>query len=189
MQITQIPITAIQPYKNNARDNSNAIDKVKASIEKFGFKVPLVIDENYVIVTGHTRYEALKKIYEETGDYAEIPCNIVPLSSDLVKEYRIVDNKISDLSKWDDDKLVLELKALDSVDDIIEDMDSDIISKLDNSFGSGIKHITEEDISNKEQELDKKYHDASSDFEEATLQTVRCAHCGEEFTMRKDDLK
>jgi len=188
MRIEEIPITAIQPYKNNARDNSKAVAKVKESIEKYGFKVPLVVDENYVIIAGHTRYEALKQINEETGKYQTIPCNVVSLTDDLAKEYRIVDNKISDLSDWDTDKLTLELKTFETADEIAESFNSDIADIISESFGNSIKPVTKEDIQRKEKELNEKYEREVKDIK-TKLVVCRCVHCNEPFTVRKEDLE
>ena len=61
-EIVYISICKIKPYTNNPRNNKKAIDKVAKSIKEFGFKVPCVVDSNYVLITGHTRYEAAKKL-------------------------------------------------------------------------------------------------------------------------------
>lgn len=62
VNISTIQIKDIRPYEKNARNNKNAVDKVTQSIKEFGFKVPIVLDKNNVIVCGHTRYEAAKKL-------------------------------------------------------------------------------------------------------------------------------
>ena len=62
MEIVYVAIEKIKPYKNNPRNNKKAIDKVAKSIQEYGFKVPCVLDSNFVLITGHTRYEAAKKI-------------------------------------------------------------------------------------------------------------------------------
>ena len=188
MRIEEIPITAITPYKNNARNNSKTIEKVQESIEKYGFKVPLVIDENYVIIAGHTRFEALKRINEATGKYQTVPCNVVRLNDDLAKEYRIVDNKISDLSEWDTDKLTLELKTFATADEIAEEFNSDISSIVEQSYGSSIKPVTQEDVEREEEKLNERY-EVSTKAAEESLVVCRCAYCQEEFTLRKEDLK
>lgn len=108
MEIINIKIEDLKPYENNPRINDKAIEQVKKSIEEFGFKVPLVIDKNNVIVTGHTRYEASKQL-----GFKELPCLIADdLSEKQIKAFRLADNKVSDYSIWDNKKLLQELEEL-----------------------------------------------------------------------------
>lgn len=112
MNIVEINIKEIIPYDKNPRNNKNAIDKVCSSIKEFGFKVPLVIDKNNVIVTGHTRYEAAKKLKLKT-----LPCIIADdLSEEKIKAYRIADNKVSEFATWDYELLEEELKDILNID-------------------------------------------------------------------------
>lgn len=109
MRILSIGIDKIKPYENNPRQNDDAVDSVMASIKEFGFKVPIVIDKNNVIVTGHTRYKASKRLGLE-----KIPCiRADDLSDDQIKAFRIADNKVSELATWDMDKLEVELEDID----------------------------------------------------------------------------
>lgn len=113
-------LTDLKVYANNPRDNTNAVDKVKQSILRYGYKVPIVIDEDNVIVAGHTRFAALLQINEETERYAEIVCVIASdLTDNELKEFRIVDNQVAALAKWDFTSLKLELETLE--DFILED--------------------------------------------------------------------
>lgn len=112
MQITYLNINEIKPYKNNPRKNNEAIRIVANSIEKFGFKVPLTVDENYVIITGHTRYEASKLL-----NLKKIPCIIVKdLDENKIRAYRLADNKVQELAKWDYNKLEEELKNIKNIE-------------------------------------------------------------------------
>ena len=114
IKIVYIDINKIKPYKNNPRDNKKAVAKVARSIERYGFKVPCVLDKNYVIVTGHTRYLAAKKLGLE-----KIPCIIADdLNKQKIQEFRIADNKVAEYAKWDMDKLKEELAAIN-----LEDLD------------------------------------------------------------------
>lgn len=114
MRIEDISLDKIIPYENNPRFNDDAIDYVAASIREFGFKVPIVIDKNNVIVTGHTRIKAAELLGLD-----KVPCiRAADLTEEQVKAYRIADNKVSELSSWDYDKLEIEL------DDIEIDMGS-----------------------------------------------------------------
>lgn len=108
MNVIYKKIEEIIPYENNPRNNENAIDKVANSINEFGFKVPLVLDKNNVIITGHTRYLASKKLGLE-----QVPCIIADdLSKAQIKAYRIADNKVSEFSNWNEDLLKLEFESL-----------------------------------------------------------------------------
>ena len=109
MNIKNLSLNDIKPYDNNPRENENAVENVMNSIREYGFKVPLVVDKNLVIVTGHTRYEASLRLGLE-----EVPCIIADdLTDEQIKAYRIADNKVAEYSDWDYDKLFVELKELE----------------------------------------------------------------------------
>src|SRR6516164_7543655 len=108
MQVEMRPITAVRPYENNPRHNDAAVDAVAASIREYGFRQPLVVDEEDVIIVGHTRYKAALKL-----GMSEVPVHVaVGLSPAQAKAYRIADNQTATLSSWDDDKLYQELARL-----------------------------------------------------------------------------
>lgn len=125
MIIKEVSVTELKEYENNPRHNENAIDKVAASIKEFGFKVPIVIDRNNVIVAGHTRIKAAKLIGIET-----VPCIIADdLTPEQIKAFRLADNKTSEFSEWDMDLLEQELANIDlnmeqfGFDEIQDDFD------------------------------------------------------------------
>jgi DNA modification methylase len=108
MLVEMRPISEIRPYENNPRINDPAVDAVAASIRAFGFRQPIVVDEQGVIVVGHTRYKAALKLGLE-----EVPVHVaVGLTSAQAKAYRLADNQTSRLSDWDYDRLPLELAEL-----------------------------------------------------------------------------
>ena len=112
MKIIKKKVSELIPYINNPRKNDEAVDKVASSIKNYGFKVPIVIDKNNEIITGHTRLKAAKKL-----QLSEVPCIVASdLTPAQIKAYRIADNKVSEQSEWDFDILkneILELKELD----------------------------------------------------------------------------
>lgn len=112
-QIQYINLNDIIPYANNPRNNDGeAVDKVASSIKEFGFNVPLVIDKDNVIITGHTRYKAAKKLKID-----EVPCIYAEhLTPAQVKAYRIADNKVSEFSTWNNDLLSIEIEQLQELD-------------------------------------------------------------------------
>ena len=99
-------ITKIIPYINNPRKNLN-IDKVASSIKEFGFQQPIVIDEENIIIVGHTRFEAAKKLGLE-----KVPVTIAKLSKNQAKAYRIADNRLNQDASWDTKLLNLEFNDL-----------------------------------------------------------------------------
>ena len=111
MQIIEKPIDEIIPYANNPRNNDDAVDKVAASIAEFGFKVPVIVDKNNIIVAGHTRVRAAKKLGLDT-----VPCVMADdLTDAQVKAFRLADNKVSEFATWDMEKLELELADLEDL--------------------------------------------------------------------------
>lgn len=108
MNIIYKKLDEIRPYEKNPRKNDEAVDLVMKSIDEFGFKVPLVIDEDGIIVTGHTRYKAAQKLNLE-----KVPCIIADdLTDKQIKAFRLADNKVSEVSKWDEKLLKEELDDL-----------------------------------------------------------------------------
>lgn len=109
MQIVEKSLNELTPYKNNPRKNDNAVDAVAASIKAFGFKIPIVIDKEGVIVCGHTRAKAAKKLKIKT-----VPCVIADdLTEDEIKAFRLADNKVGELAEWDLPALDVELADID----------------------------------------------------------------------------
>ena len=106
MLIQQVEIDKIVPYINNPRKNLNA-DKVAGSIKEFGFQQPIVVDKNYTIIVGHTRYEAAKRLKMPT-----VPVTIADLDINQAKAYRIADNRLNEDSTWDNDHLNVEVIGL-----------------------------------------------------------------------------
>src|SRR5437016_8772669 len=112
MKVQLRPITRIRPYDNNPRLNDEAVDAVAASIREFGFRQPIVVDEAGVIIVGHTRYKAALKLGLEV-----VPVHVaLGLTPAQAKAYRLADNKTATMSQWDEDKLPLELAALQGMD-------------------------------------------------------------------------
>ena len=108
MQLIYKKLKDINPYENNPRKNDDAVKYVAESIKEFGFKVPIVIDKEGVIVAGHTRWKAAKSL-----NIKEVPCIIADdLSDDQIKAYRLADNKVAEFAEWDFNILNLELDEL-----------------------------------------------------------------------------
>lgn len=108
MTIIDVKLTDLKPYEKNPRHNEEAVKYVAKSIKQFGFKVPIIIDKNNVIVAGHTRYKAGLELGLET-----VPCIIADdLTPKQIKAFRLADNKVAEKSYWDFDLLNEELADL-----------------------------------------------------------------------------
>ena len=153
MQIVNKKIEELKPYENNPRFNDDAVEYVANSIKEFGFKVPIVIDRNNVIVAGHTRYKASIELGLE-----EVPCIIADdLTDEQIKAFRLADNKVSEQASWNYDLLDLEL------DDILE---------LDMSDFGFLKH---EDVN-----LDD-FFEENNEKKEEKKNTITCPYCNKEI--------
>lgn len=155
MQIIEKNIDSLTPYENNPRKNDKSVDYVANSISQFGFKVPIVIDSNGVIIAGHTRYKAAVKLKMDT-----VPCIVADdLTEEQIKAFRLVDNKVGEMSQWDMDLLADELDGIFDVDM--------------SEFGFLDMDISEDDIA-----LDL---DDSKPQQEKEMQICHCPKCGFEF--------
>ena len=113
MQIKLAEISTIKPYENNPRKLSEqAIEKVAMSLKEYGFRQPIVVDKNMVIVAGHTRYRASKKL-----GLKQVPISVIDnLSEEQINAYRIADNRTAEESEWDNELLKMEIKELEAKD-------------------------------------------------------------------------
>ncbi len=112
MNVKEINIKDIRPYEKNPRKNNSAVPYVAESIKQFGFKVPIIIDKNNVIVAGHTRYKAAKKLGINT-----VPVIIADdLTNEQIKAFRLADNKVAEQAEWDIDLLNEELEEIFDID-------------------------------------------------------------------------
>lgn len=111
MEIKKVKLDDIKPYDKNPRKNDDAVDAVAASIREFGWQQPIVVDREGVIIAGHTRYKAAKKLGVD-----EVPVVVAEnLTEEQVKAYRLADNKTGDYSQWDNVLLLKELEELEKI--------------------------------------------------------------------------
>ena len=109
MDIQTVGIDEVVPYAKNPRKNDAAVDKVAGSLKEFGWRQPIVVDAEMVVIAGHTRLAAARKLKLD-----QVPIHIATdLTANQIKAYRIADNRVSQEAKWDDDLLALELADLD----------------------------------------------------------------------------
>ncbi len=96
MQITNMKLSDIRPYDKNPRLNDNAVEAVANSIKEFGWRAPIVVDKEHVIICGHTRYKAAQRL-----GLAEVPVHVAEnLTPEQVQAYRIADNKTAEIAEW-----------------------------------------------------------------------------------------
>lgn len=109
MKLITKKIAEITPYENNPRRNDTAVAAVEESIRQCGYIAPIIVDEDGVILAGHTRYKALV-------DMGETEARVLVaegVTEEQKKKYRLLDNKTSEIAGWDFEKLALELDGLD----------------------------------------------------------------------------
>lgn len=157
VEVKEVAVSDLRPYERNPRDNSNGVAKVAASIREFGFKVPIVIDRNNVIVCGHTRYLASKELGIE-----KVPCIVADdLTPKQIQAFRLADNKVAELSGWDYTKLQQELNEVSPSFDML----SFGFEQIDGSQFAGLV-------------------DSAADFEEVVKEkekhSLTCPYCGGE---------
>lgn len=156
--MTTLPIEQIKPYENNPRLNDDAVEAVRKSMEQCGYIAPIVVDENGVVLAGHTRLKALKEMGAKECEVLEV----AGLSDDEKRKYRLLDNKTKELALWDFDKLAEELEGLD-----FDDLELDWMNDLEDIAMPAYKEPTNE-------ELDLEEFD-DDEFE------CECPRCGFRF--------
>ena len=108
MKIVEKKISDLTEYKNNPRNNDGAVQAVANSIKEFGFKVPVVVDKNDVIVCGHTRIKAARLLGMES-----VPCVVADdLTPEQIRAFRLADNKTAEIATWDIGALGEELHQI-----------------------------------------------------------------------------
>lgn len=109
MQIRRVQIAEIVPYANNPRRNDDAVEAVAESIRQCGYRARIIVDENMVVLAGHTRLKAMQRL-----GWTECEVQVEDdLSEEQKRKYRLLDNKMSELAGWDFDRLTQELDGLD----------------------------------------------------------------------------
>lgn len=162
IEIIDVNIEDIKPYKKNPRKNDKTAKELKGMIKKYGFNNPIVITSDGEIINGHTRYKAMKALGKKS-----IPCiKKDNLSKREIKEYRIADNKVAEMSEWDETLLGLEIEDLCDLGSDLKDLGFSK-SELDD-----LLNFDKYDIDEEEPEQPKV----------STKKAVECPECGHKFT-------
>lgn len=109
MELKNMSLAAIKPYERNPRKNEKAVEAVAESIRQCEYVAPIIVDENNVILAGHTRWKALRQLGHAEADVVVK----TGLSEEQKRKYRLLDNKTGELAEWDYDLLACELDGLD----------------------------------------------------------------------------
>lgn len=173
MRITNISLEQIKPYAKNPRKNDRAVGAVANSIKEFGFLVPMVIDRNFEIVCGHTRYKAAAKL-----GMKEVPCVIAEeLTPTQIKAFRLADNKVSELAGWD----------FGLLQDLLDELGTEI-DMGDFGFGA-LADFNVDDMFVEKSETENADSTADTNaaeepvnaHEPLTMRKITCPCCGNEF--------
>ena len=141
MNIKMTNIDEIRPYQKNPRINDKAVDAVANSLKAFGWRQPLVVDNDGVIICGHTRWKAAKKL-----GLAKVPVHVAKdLTAEQIKAYRIADNKTADLAEWDMELLPIELGELRDMG-----FEMDLIGFSDAEMASLLEPVTNEGLTDED---------------------------------------
>lgn len=174
MNVIRTPIDQIRPYSNNPRVIARAVDAVVESIRRFGFLNPILVDEHGVIIAGHTRYWAARKL-----GLTEVPVIRLDLPEEKARLYRIADNATADVAEWDVNKLVAELRLCDSLTEWFDE------SELERLTGAvdriEVNEVKPEDVKRAEERVFGAFRHAGADQVEPDLVHVKCEKCGKQF--------
>ena len=162
MKIEQWDIERVKPYDKNPRRNDKAVEAVAKSIQEFGFRQPIVVDKNGVIVVGHTRWKAALKLGLKT-----VPVYVAAdLSPQQARAYRLADNRTAETAEWDVDLLPIELGELRG-----DGVDLKLLGFTDKELTEYLK------------EFDTDLEDGEGDPNGIGAETIRCPKCGHEFPL------
>ena len=152
MKIINKKVEDLIPYENNPRYNDEAVEYVANSIKEFGFRVPIIVDKNNVIVAGHTRYKASLELGLD-----EVPTIVADdLTEEQIKAFRLADNKVSEKASWN----------FELLDEELEDLDIDM-----SEFG----------FEKIESNLEDFFETDTTENKENKPKTIVCPHCQKEF--------
>lgn len=177
--IQTVSIDSLIPYWRNPRKNDVAIEKVKASIQEFGYQTPIIVDAKMTIISGHTRYRALKEL-----GYTDIPVMITDMPEKKAKEFRIIDNRTSEYATWTNE-LALELKEF--ADPNFRDIFFPDL-KLDPDFLNAQAPHSQDKIDQATADINTKYQDIAEGRDNEPRVVLYCPNCTEEISIAKSEL-
>jgi hypothetical protein len=170
-----LSLDEIKPYwRNPRRIPPEAIQAVRSSIERFGYRQPIVVDENNVVVVGHTRLLALQEMGVE-----KVEVYVARLSEEKIREFRVIDNKTSEMSSWDNWALVLELREFDVA----------LLASYFPEINLEIERVSSaHSVTDAEVEVATEEHEKMKEQKVLHTTMVKCPSCFYEFEVRTDSL-
>lgn len=151
MKVQNVSIQDVKPYEHNPRDNDAAVGGVAESLQQFGWQQPIVVDKNHVIIVGHTRYKAAKRL-----GMKQVPVVVADkLTLEQVKAYRLADNKTGENAVWNNKALLKELNELDDsklftgfktseiFQDVLDESDNSPVDENDNGVTYSVSMKTQ----------------------------------------------
>lgn len=177
MKLELKKLSEIKPYWRNARKNERAIEAVIDSIKEYGYSAPIVVDKKGVIIAGHTRFKALSRL-----EYTEAHVVVSDMDEARAKEYRIIDNKTSELATWDQELLIPELREFRDLSKFslhFPDLQLPSFTE-ENSQASVAPAVSQEDFDKASDKLSDRFAEASRMFE-ASSKLITCPYCDESF--------
>lgn len=181
--IKELSLDEIKPYWKNPREtNDLAVRKVKESIKEFGYNQYITVDKDNVIVTGHTRYKALKEL-----GFDKIKVIVLDLPPQKIRQYRIIDNKVTEYNDWNDN-LEIELEEIGD-DFLIQFFESDEINNLiASNVGQDIEEVKNEEIQEKQENMKNEFKKKNKIRTEERMFKLICPYCEKEFYLNKTDI-
>jgi ParB-like chromosome segregation protein Spo0J len=166
VNVEQWPLDRLIEYARNPRKNDHAVEKIAAAIHEFGFRVPILAKSDGLVIDGHLRLKAARKLGLET-----VPVILADdMTDNQVRAFRLSVNKMADLAEWDEAMLALEVSALQ-----LEDFDLSLTG-----FEPG-----ELDVLINGPDFEPGSEDDQGKLDELAPKIVKCPHCGEEFDSRE----
>ena len=174
LKLKKVGIYDIKPYWRNPRDNKLAIEKVKESISKYGYNNPICVDKKNIIITGHTRHQAMVEL-----GVLETEVAVLDISTKQAKEFRLVDNKTSEFARWKNDELIIELREINNLDMMDNFFDERMINDIEKSAGISLRDVDMDQIEKAEKKV-FSFADFKDSYEDS-IRTIVCPHCAEEI--------
>ena len=183
MKTEVVALATIKPYWRNPRNNEGSVEAVAKSIEDYGYNQPITVDQDYTIITGHTRLKALHRL-----GWKEAAVVVLDLPPEKAKEYRIADNKTSELADWDFPELVEELRELTDPGDFqIYFPDIDLTALLKSSSGDSVKPVSADKIAGVQDAAESRFKDHNERELQEYVEII-CPHCEEEFFVYRSEV-
>jgi hypothetical protein len=170
-----LPIEDIKPYfRNPRRIPQEAVDAVATSIERYGYQQPITVDKDNVIIVGHTRLQALKKL-----GWTQVPVYVSSLPENKAREYRLVDNKTSEMTTWDHEQLVMELREFE------QGLLTTFFPDIDLEVGQISDAVTQQNVDDASRKVSTV---TEADKANVHTTTVVCPSCFHSFEVRTRSL-